>query len=120
MKRRLIPILLAGLLTAGFILLTSSRSIDDGLVENPTNLIHSGPDEKLKKAAFEILKTKCNVCHKKQNPFMVFNEKNMVRRAPKIYRMVVVERKMPKGNDIRLTNEEFVLLEKWLLTQNIF
>ena len=74
----------------------------------------------LKKAAFGILDEKCNVCHRKKNPFMVFNSKNMSKRAPKIYKMVFVERKMPKGNEVRLTNEEYIKLEKWLFTQNIF
>ena len=74
----------------------------------------------LKKEALKILKTKCNMCHKKQNPFMIFNERNMVKRAPKIYQMVYIDRKMPKGDDIKLTNEEYIALEKWLLTQNIY
>lgn len=51
---------------------------------------------------------------------MVFNERNMTRRAPKIHKMVFVERSMPKGNEIRLTNDESQLLKKWLLTQIAF
>lgn len=77
-------------------------------------------NEALKKAAFEVLETKCNVCHRKQNPFMIFKAKNMEKRAPKIYQMVFVERKMPKGNEIKLTKEEYATLEKWLFTQEIF
>ena len=76
--------------------------------------------EDLKLNAFEVLKTKCNICHKKQNPFMVFNEKNMTRRARKIYQMVFVKRKMPKGDEISLTDREYTTLENWLLTQDIF
>ncbi len=51
---------------------------------------------------------------------MVFKEKNMSKRAPKIYQVVFVERRMPKGNEVRLTDEEYSKLKKWLLTQNIF
>ena len=57
-------------------------------------------EEILRKEAFEILDSKCNVCHRKQNPFMVFKEKNMSKRAKKIYQVVFVERRMPMGNDI--------------------
>ena len=74
----------------------------------------------LKKETLQILENKCNICHRKKNPFMVFNEKNAPKRAKKIYQMVFVERKMPKGNEVRLTNEEYIKLEKWLFTQNIF
>lgn len=78
------------------------------------------PTETLKKEAFQILETKCNVCHRKQNPFLVFNEKNMVKRAPKIYKVVFVEQRMPLGNALKLTNEEYTILENWLLTHQIF
>lgn len=67
-----------------------------------------------------MLDTKCNVCHRKQNPFMVFKEKNMEKRAPKIYQQVFIERRMPKGNETRLTPVEFTTLEKWLSTEQIF
>ena len=79
-----------------------------------------GKTDDLKFEAFEVLKTKCNVCHRKQNPFMVFNEKNMTKRARKIYQMVFVKRKMPKGDEITLTDREYTQLENWLLTQEIF
>lgn len=118
MKKRLTTVLWFGILTAGFILLSAFDSgSEEASVDHPTLLV---ADDKLKKAAFEILKTKCNVCHKKKNPFMVFNEKNMVKRAPKIYKMVYVERRMPQGDKIKLTHEEYATLEKWLFTQQIF
>ncbi len=72
----------------------------------------------LKGQALEILDTKCNICHRKQNPMMIFKEKNMKKRATKIYNMVFVERRMPKG-DIRLTSAEYATLKKWLSTKNI-
>ena len=74
----------------------------------------------LKKKVLAILETKCNVCHRKQNPLMVFKEKNMVKRAPKIYKQVFVDTNMPKGNEIQLTSEEYNTLKKWLLTQEIY
>ena len=73
----------------------------------------------LEREAFRILDTKCNVCHRKKNPFMVFSLKNMKKRSRKIYRQVFVERRMPKGDEIRLTKDEYNTLEKWLSTQNL-
>ena len=115
MKKHLLFTLILGLLTALLILLSSFSPPSSTPAMNSTS---SGNE--LKKKAFAILDTKCNVCHRKKNPFMIFNEKNMVKRAQKIYKMVYVERKMPKGTDIRLTNEEYATLEKWLFTQEIF
>jgi len=76
-----------------------------------------GLKDDLKRAAFEILSTKCNVCHKKQNPFLVFSIKNMERRASRIYQQVFVKRRMPKGDNTQLTVEEYATLEQWLSTQ---
>lgn len=84
------------------------------------NLYLSENGDDFKSQALEILESKCNICHKKQNPFMVFKEKNMEKRANNIYRMVFLERRMPKGDEIRLTNEEYFTLEKWLKTQDIY
>ena len=76
-------------------------------------------DEDLKAEALAILETKCNTCHRKQNPFMVFNQKNMVKRAPRIYKAVFVDRRMPKGDKVRLSEEEAVTLKNWLSTQKL-
>ena len=77
----------------------------------------SATDRELKQKVLGILKAKCNVCHKKQNPFKVFSERNMERHAPKIYEQVFVKRRMPKGNEITLTEEEYGILKQWLFTQ---
>ncbi len=77
-------------------------------------------EEDVKKQALKILQLKCNVCHKKQNPFMVFKEKNMEKRAPKINQMVFVERRMPKGNEIKLSKDEYTQLKNWLASLNIY
>lgn len=69
-----------------------------------------------KTAAFKILENKCNVCHKKRNPFMIFKLKNMDKRAKKIYKQVFVKKRMPKGDEIKLTVEEYKVLEEWLKT----
>ena len=76
--------------------------------------------EKLKKEALQILELKCNVCHKKQNPFMVFKEKNMEKRAPKINQVVFIERRMPKGDEIKLSKKEYTQLKNWLASLNIY
>ncbi len=97
------------LLGAVFICLTAFASNSERLAIDHSNILNA--DEELKVGAFKTLKDKCNVCHGKKNPFMVFNPKNMVRRAPKIYRMVFKERKIPKDDKIRLNNEEYNKLE---------
>lgn len=118
MKARLNTTLWLGVVTAALTLLSAFDTTAEDTNERLPML--SASNEILKKQAFKILDTKCNVCHRKQNPLMVFKEKNMSKRAKKIYKMVFQERKMPKGNDIRLTNEEYDTLEKWLFTQQIF
>ena len=74
----------------------------------------------LKHAAFQILQSKCNVCHEKKNPRRVFTLENMTNLALKINKQVFIKKRMPKGNDIRLTNEEYDVLKHWLLTEKIF
>ena len=118
MEKRLSTTIWFGVITASLTLFSAFDTTPGGARKN-----HQKPsifDNKLQKAAFEILDAKCNVCHRKQNPFMVFKEKNISKRAKKIYRMVFAERRMPKGNEIRLTYEEYATLEKWLFTQEIF
>ena len=118
MKKRFTTTLWLGVLTAGSIFL-AAFSLKPG-VAGVDHLFIPRSDNKLRKVAFEILDAKCNTCHRKKNPFMVFNEKNMGKRAPKIYKTVFIERRMPRGNEIRLTNDEYVKLEQWLFTQDIF
>lgn len=118
MKARLNTILWLGTITAVLILFSSFEA--PKAATKQSQIKTSVVDNALKKQAFEILETKCNVCHRKQNPFMVFKEKNMSKRAKKIYKMVFQERKMPKGTEIQLTDEEYITLEKWLFTQEIF
>lgn len=118
MKARFITRLWLGIIILGLILFSSLNAQTEAPKQIHKSLTVA--NAALKKEAFLILDTKCNVCHRKQNPFMVFKEKNMSKRAKKIYQMVFVERRMPKGDEIRLTNEEYNTLEKWLFTQQIF
>ena len=76
---------------------------------------HDEPED-LKEEALLLLQTKCNVCHRRQNPFKIFKEKNMERLAPGIYEQVFIKKRMPKAGQ-RLTDEERNTLKQWLLTQ---
>jgi uncharacterized membrane protein len=118
MKARLNKMVWLGTITAVLILFSFFDTQGEATKQSQIKI--SVAENTLKKQTLEILETKCNVCHRKQNPLMVFKEKNMSKRAKKIYKMVFQERKMPKGNDIQLTNEEYTTLEKWLFTQEIF
>lgn len=76
-------------------------------------------DPVLKKEAFHILKSKCNSCHRRKNPFKIFSLKNMDKHAKKIHKQVFVYRRMPKGDDVKLTDEEYLKLKNWLNSKNI-
>ncbi len=69
--------------------------------------------------ATEILNTKCNVCHVKQNRKKVFTLDNMDAFAPKIHKQVIVKKRMPKGNKITLAESDYTTLKNWLKTINI-
>lgn len=71
-------------------------------------------DISLKEKAFKILKNKCNVCHKRKNPFMIFKLKNIDKRSKKIYNQVFVKKRMPKGTKIKLTTKEYETLLTWI------
>ena len=47
---------------------------------------------------------------------MVFKARNISKRAPKIYKAVFVEGRMPKG-DNQLPEEAYAQLKKWVLTE---
>lgn len=72
----------------------------------------------LKQDAFQVLNTKCNVCHRKQNPFKIFSLKNMEKHASKINEQVFIKQRMPKGDRIKLTDEEANILKAWISSQN--
>lgn len=79
--------------------------------------LDEGGDADLKKKALIVLQTKCNVCHTRQNPRKVFTVENVDGLAPKIYKQVFVKRRMPRGNEIKLTAAEEATLLSWLKTR---
>lgn len=113
MKRKLISILAAGILTAAYILLTIFEINGKELSQNAS--FRSPSNEQHKIIAFEILDAKCNTCHRKSNPFMIFKMKNISKRAERIYQVLFEVRTMPKGDEVKLTTEEYTTLKKWLL-----
>lgn len=76
-------------------------------------------NDTLKLKAFEILKTKCNVCHQKRNRKRVFTLDNMDGYGKKIYKQVFKWKRMPKGRKIKLSKEEYDQLRSWLSSINI-
>ncbi|MEM6630652.1 MAG: hypothetical protein AAF694_13315 [Bacteroidota bacterium] len=90
--------------------------------KSPTNIyleLLDNLERDLKEQALEVLDTKCNICHRRQNPFKVFSLKNMNKHAAKIYEQVFLKQRMPKGDAIKLTEEEAQILIEWLKSQNI-
>ena len=67
-----------------------------------------------KSDAFNILDTKCNVCHRTKNPWKIFTPENMNSFAPKIHKQVFVKKRMPKGKNNNLSKEELLILKNWL------
>ena len=110
MKKQSILLLTLGLLQT-VILLGTPKELSNSLsLMEPHGLLN----DEVKRQALAILETKCNVCHRKKNPFMIFKDQNMDKRAAKIYRMVFQEQKMPKGNEIKLTSGEYDTLKEWI------
>ena len=99
-------LLIMALIFSGF---TAKQATSGTISSDPSS------SEKLKAKALIVLQTKCNFCHKRQNPFKVFKEKNMSRYAPKVYEQVFVKKRMPKKGI--LTQEERKILEEWLKTE---
>lgn len=119
MYKVFIKLLLVGLLISPFPLFPAFRALAELPADRNISEIHVPVDE-LKKEVFDILNTKCNTCHRKQNPFKVFSLKNMDKHAPKIHQQVFIKRRMPKGDKIKLTDQEYQSLQQWLQSQNIF
>ena len=108
MKRQSIKLLFLGIIMVGVMLLTAFGAPRQFHLALPAT-----SDDLLKHNVIKILDTKCNSCHRKQNPFMIFTSKNMDKRINKIYEQVFVKKRMPKGDD-QLSTEESDLLKKWI------
>lgn len=68
----------------------------------------------VREEAFGVLRAKCNTCHATKKRTEVFTKENMSRFAPEIYEQVFLKKKMPKGRKVELTENETLLLERWL------
>ncbi|MEO1253426.1 MAG: hypothetical protein AAFY41_00890 [Bacteroidota bacterium] len=66
--------------------------------------------------AYKILENKCNSCHLEEYKRKVFTEENMNRSAKSIYKQVFLKKKMPKGDDVKLSVAEHEILEEWLVS----
>jgi uncharacterized membrane protein len=119
MKKALIHLFLSGILTFNFHFFLAFK-IPESFTGFSENSYAQALESDLKEEAFRVLKSKCNSCHKKKNPFKVFSLKNMDKHAPKIYKQVFIYRRMPKGDEIKLTDEESQTLKKWLKSENIY
>ena len=64
--------------------------------------------------AFHILVNKCNFCHLKRNRRRVFTEGNMNSWSNDVYKQVFVERRMPKGKEVKLSTKEYQDLLTWI------
>lgn len=118
MRNLFIQLSILGLLQAYFPILSLHKGLEPA-VQTQQNRGVQNPELQLKQAAFEVLKTKCNVCHRKKNPFRIFSLKNMDRHAPRIYKQVFIFKRMPKGDQIKLTDEDYQTLKHWLKSKNI-
>ena len=106
-----IGVLIAGIIAVG--IYNSATTINGVFPVNKSFL-----KDPLKEDVLKILDNNCNACHRKQNPFMIFNERNISRRSNRIYQAVFVDRRMPKGDQFTLTQEEYKILKQWLSNQN--
>ena len=105
MRTLFIPLFILGLLPAYFQISPRHKGLEPA-VQTQQNRVVQDSELQLKQAACEVLKTKCNVCHRKKNPFRIFSLKNMDRHAPRIYKQVFIFKRMPKGDQIKLTDED--------------
>jgi len=67
--------------------------------------------------ALVVLQTKCNTCHKTENPSKYFTHDNMNGFAKKINRQVFIWKRMPKGKENYLTEKEKEDLKNWIIIQ---
>lgn len=67
--------------------------------------------------ALRVLELKCNVCHVSDYPRNIFSIENINDFSKKIYKQVFIKEKMPKGDSIKLSDEEKGILLDWIKTQ---
>lgn len=82
--------------------------------KNQLSIVHqSNIEDSIQIKALNVLEKRCNICHRKKNPFRVFKEKNMNKNAEKIYKQVFVLKRMPKDGS-KLSQSESDALIRWL------
>ena len=118
MRKVITTLILLKILIPDSLLYSSFHQLETLRQAAITHSYGNNPSNDLAEEALNILKAKCNVCHRKQNPFKIFSQKNMKKHAPKIYEQVFVKKRMPKGDEIKLTEEEAQTLKEWLKSQN--
>lgn len=67
-----------------------------------------------KNKAFNVLISKCNVCHATKKKQDIFTLENMDSFAIAINKQVFIKGKMPKGKKNKLSQEESIALQDWL------
>lgn len=112
MEKILIIQILVGIIMYQFCHLTDLHSSNESS-EVFTSITIDSLENELKNKSFEILNSKCNICQRKQNPFKIFKLKNMDKYAPRIYQQVFIKKRMPKGDQIKLTDKEYQTLNGW-------
>ncbi|HDZ13513.1 hypothetical protein LCGC14_1127530 [marine sediment metagenome] len=80
----------------------------------PAKSMYTVAEDSIQLRAYKILSNKCNVCQEKHNRRRVFTDENMNPWANDIYKQVFIKKRMPKGKKIKLTNEEYQELLKWI------
>lgn len=75
--------------------------------------------DSVKESAFQILSNKCNECHVKRNRKRLFTKNNMDNWADDVYNQVFIKRRMPKGNKIKLSAQDYQNLLTWISSTKI-
>ena len=97
-------------------LLTLSHT--DNRVINSDYSVSMSQQNIFREEAFNILRTKCNVCHVKKNKRKIFTRDNINWFAPQINTQVFIKRRMPKGKNNQLTEKEYQILSNWIKSLN--
>jgi len=90
------------------------KNVETPVIRSPTSKAIRYPTVDSKVQAFHILENKCNVCHRKRNKRRVFTLDNMNGWANDVYIQVFLKKRMPKGKDIKLTEQEYQDLLTWI------
>lgn len=71
----------------------------------------------IQEKALLILQSKCNECHGRKKKKAVFTIDNMNGYAKKINKQVFIKKRMPKGDEVKLTEKERESLKEWVELQ---